>query len=794
MKRAIWSLLALLGSGAWAQSDRHVADSEAYYQRPLDALMQTQTQLKAEVGSRAGQRDALEATVPIDVITAEQLRSDGSADLGAVLSRLIAGLNLPRPSIADGTDHAPPLTLRGLNPDQVLVLVNGRRQHQTSLLHNNGTIGRGSSGVDLSTLPIALIERVEVLRDGAAAQYGSDAIAGIINIILKGFGAHSNANVRYGSTHAGDGVLKQVDVLHSLALPEDGFINLAAERRERAATNRALPDAANGGRMTTHFGDPDTQDSLLALNAELPRGDITAYVHGALDHRRSQAGAFFRGADDERNLPGRYPQGFLPVIAPHIDDASLSAGVRGLNARGLQWDASYSHGRNDYHFYVLNSLNRSLGDRSPASFDSGATHYSQHIFNLDLRQKLGQHHLAGGVEWRQERYRIARGEPASYQLGPESAWYPGAQGFGGFQPDNEVDARRHSLAAYLDAQVALRPGLTLDAAARAERFSDFGSTLDGKLALRLRPSDSWLLRGSVSTGFRAPSLSQSHFTSTATIRDGNELLQYGNLGVDHPVARALGATDLQAETSQHLTLGLVFQPSSALTLSADWFLTAIDDRILPTAYISAWSLGSLSPQAIEVLRQAHVDGVVFFTNALNTRTHGLDLRLDHQRALPGGLGLKLTAAYQRSSTRIHSSNAAPPVLGVTMNELVLDAFTRVTIEQGQPKDRLALWAKLQATGWCLSANLNRFGSYYSTAASTPVRFAAQWTLDTQWEASLGAGLRLALGATNLFNSRPAEWGATDDSVFGSGKIVPYSQYAPQGYNGRFVYARLTLDF
>ena len=794
MKRTALALLPLLINAAWAAQPRALSDSDTYYQQPLDALMQVQTQLKADVGSRAGTRDALEATVPIDVITAEQLLSSGSSDLSRALATLIPGFNAPRPSIADGTDHVTPITLRGLNPDQVLVLVNGKRLHQSALLHNNGTIGRGSSSVDLGTIPIRAIERIEVLRDGAAAQYGSDAIAGIINIILKGFGAQSGASVSYGQTSQGDGVVKQTDVFNAHPLAEDGFVNLTAELRDRGASNRALPDAANGNRLTTHFGDANAQDVLLALNAEVPRGDTSWYVHGSLNRRRSSAGAFFRSADDERNLPALYPEGFLPLIEPRIADLAFSTGFRGILTGGTQWDLSYTHGHNDYHFYVANSLNRSLGEASPTAFDSGGTRYTQQIVNLDLSQKFGPHNLAGGLELRQERYQIYRGDEASYVLGPEAAWYPGAQGFGGFMPGNEVDARRHNLAAYLDLKYEVHSGVTLDSALRAENYSDFGTTLDGKLALRVRPNDNWLLRSSASSGFRAPSLSQSNFTSTATIRDGNELLQFGSFGVDHPVAQALGATPLKPEKSQHLTLGVVYQPQSSLSLSADAFLTTIDDRIMPTTYISAWTLQDLSPQAVEALRLAHVDGAVYFTNAVSTRTSGFDLRLDYKRELADSSTLKLAGAYHRSSTHITRVNAAPGVLGVSMTDLILDAYTRVTMEQGQPEDSLKLWAKYETPRWDMVLNLNRFGRYSSTAASLPVSFAPQWTLDAQWTHRLAKAMRLTLGASNLLDSKPAEWGATDDSVFGSGKIVPYSQYAPLGYNGRYVYLRFGIDF
>lgn len=782
----------------WAACAAALADPPGprndWYELPLDELVRVQIPPQADVGSRDGAHSALDAIVPTDVYTAEQLQSVGQGGLAQVLAALVPGFNYPRPSIADGTDHAPPFTLRSLNPDQVLVLVNGKRLHQSALLHTNGTIGRGSSGADLNTIPLLAVERVEVLRDGAAAQYGSDAIAGIVNIVLKGYGHASQAQLGWGRTTAGDGLQRQAALFHATPLAGDGFINLTAELRDRGATNRAGPDALDGGRTNTHFGDADTQDVLLAWNAEVPRGDTSLYAHGHFNRRNSSAGAYFRRADDERNLPQLYPQGFLPRIEPRITDFAATLGAKGTWDSGTQWDLAYTGGFNDFHFHVANSLNRSLGASSPTAFDSGATALAQHTLNADLRRNFGPHTLSGGYEYRVENYRIRQGEPASWQLGPDSAWYPGAQGFGGFAPENEANAWRRSHALYLDLKYALAPQLVLNAATRAEHYSDFGSTLNGKLALRLRPAEHWLLRTSVSSGFRAPSLAQSNFTSTAMVRDGDSILQYGSYGVDHPVARALGATDLKPENSRHFTLGAVWQPTPRLTASVDGFVTDIRDRIMATGYIAGWNLAQLSPQALAILQQHQVDGATYFTNAVGTRTRGLDLRLDYKQELPQGRRWHLSAAFQHAATRITNVNRAPPVLGVDMTDLILDPFTRVTMESGQPCTAFKLWTQYSTPRYDLAFNLNRFGSYASTYGSIPVTFGARWTLDAQFSYHWDKNTTLTVGGTNVLNARPAQWGATDDDLAGSGKPVPYSQYAPFGYNGAAYYVRLGVRF
>ncbi len=787
-------LLASMTATAQASEEKAVKETNELYGRSLDELVHIETQAKADVGSRGGSRDALVAEVPIDVITAEQLESSGYTELGKVLSKLVPGFNIPRPSITDGTDHAPPFTLRGLNPDQVLVLINGKRQHQGSLLNMNGTIGRGSSGVDINAIPLRSIERVEVLRDGAAAQYGSDAIAGIINIILKGYGHKSSLTGTYGATFRGDGQMRQGDTFLSIALPEDGFVNLTAEARDRGATNRAGADARDNYRVNTHFGDADTQDYLFAVNAALPRGDTTFYLHGTLDRRLSSAGAFYRLKGDSRNIPQIYPDGFLPKIEPKLMDFSLSTGAKGILDSGVTWDLSYTLGYNEFQFYVNNSLNRSLGLATPTSFNSGSTTYLQQIINLDLAKKIGSHTIAGGLEYRRENYRIGSGDVASYTLGSFSDWAAGAQGFGGFMPENKVNVKRDNVAVYLDGKFGLLSWMNLDAAVRYENFSDFGSTVDGKLALRIRPTEDLLLRASASSGFRAPSLTQSNFTSTAMVRNGESIDRYGTFSVDHPVARALGATDLKPEKSWHATAGVVYQPLSNFSMSADYFFTYIGDRIMPTGYIAGWNLENLSPQAAAILKQSGVDGAVYFTNAISTRTHGFDLRMDYKHTFDSSSAIKLAGAYNRSMTKVAKVNTAPTILGVDMTSLVLDPNTRVTIENGQPVDSFKLWTKYESKLFDLVLNLNRFGGYSSTMGNDRVDFSALWTVDAEVTWHIMKHVNIAIGGENLLDAMPDTWGPTSDSITGKNKIVQYSQYSPIGYNGAYYYARLGIRF
>ncbi|TDQ38232.1 TonB-dependent receptor plug domain-containing protein [Thiopseudomonas denitrificans] len=768
--------------------------ADEYYQLPLEQLMQVETQAKARVGSLGGKRNALDAEVPIDVITAAELESSGHSSLTRALAALVPGFNAPAPSIADGTDHAAPFTLRGLNPDQVLVLVNGKRLHQSSLLHNNGTVGRGSSSVDLNIIPLAAISRVEILRDSASAQYGSDAIAGTINIILKGYGQPSQARMHYGQTGQGDGQNKLASLFHSIPLRGDGFINLTGAWRDRGRTNRAGRDMADGGRINTRFGDADSRDGSFLLNAELLRGDTTFYSHALYNRRHSRAGAYFRHADDDGNITELYPSGFLPKIAPKISDYSLTGGAKGIFNDGTDWDLSYTHGHNDFHFYVKNSLNASLGPTSPTAFDAGSTHYTQQALNLALSKKIGLHTLSYGYEVRQEHYRIRAGDRASYEQGTHGGINSpgGAQGFPGFSPDNEVSERRQTHSVYGDLNYRLSQRWTLDTAARLAHHNDFGSAFGGKLALRFRPIDNLLLRTSLNTGFRAPSLTQSHFSYTGSYRNtaNSAPTLWGNFAVDHPVSRALGAKKLKVEKSTHLSMGLVFQPTPNLTASLDGFVTDIHDRIMPTTYISADS----APAAKPVLDQYNIDGAVYFANALKTRTHGVDLRLDYNLDLKQDATLKLLSGYQYSKTRIKNVRQPAGMLGQDGNNIMLDTFNRVLVKQGQPADRINLHSKYSTRAYDLVFNLNRYGKYASTLDSNKVVFAAKWTLDAELAYHFGQALTLALGGLNLLDTMPDKWEDSGYPMSAADKVVPYSQYSPFGFNGRYYYMRAAYKF
>ncbi|MEO6239268.1 MAG: TonB-dependent receptor, partial [Vicinamibacterales bacterium] len=512
------------------------------------------------VGSRTVGADAQKA-VPVDVITQEQIASTGYSETAQVIQALAPSFNFPRPTITDGTDTVRPATLRGLGPDQVLVLVNGKRRHQSALVHLNGSIGRGSTGVDLNAIPVSAIERIEVLRDGAAAQYGSDAIAGVINIVLKGGVSGPAVTSKFGlskGSYAGnscasnglncqegdkidfsDGGLFDAGGSWGIAAGK-GSVTVSAEFRDHNRTNRASFDprdqvvAGDAGKSAVaqpnhRWGDPDTRDFMTFLNAQVPlnaKRTSFLYAFGGYSRRESNSAGFYRRALDVRNWPQIYPLGFLPEIQPLVIDGSGTVGVRGA-FRSWSVDASGGYGGNSFAFTIGNTLNVSLGPAIPPNktiFDAGTLKLGQFVGNVDLSRSFkvgtlpGPLNVAFGAEVRREQYQIVAGEPDSYRGGgvPNIAGGVaaiGAQVFPGFRPTNAVKESRHSQAGYVDVEGDFLPWLRLGLAGRAERYSDFGNTFDGKLTVRVQPTRQVVVRGGVSSGFRAPSLGQSFFSS-----------------------------------------------------------------------------------------------------------------------------------------------------------------------------------------------------------------------------------------------------------------------------------------
>ena len=811
------------------------------------------------VGARTS-RTATETPVPVDVITSQEMTETGVTEVNQMLATLEPSFNASHQAIADGSDHVNPASLRGLGPDQVLVLVNGKRRYSSALVHVNGTFGRGTVGVDLNAIPAAAIERIEVLRDGASAQYGSDAIAGVINIVLKRQTEHLDASSTVGTTPGGtalgditdkhDGDQVKADANYGFPIGDRGFLNVTAQYLDRGATNRAAPYSGNDiflgittqagtdsalrannltrQDFTMRVGQSAATEGMAFYNAVVPLGETAEfYSFGGVGHRDGVSAGFFRLPSQEgRVVPQLYPFGFLPEIHTVIDDQSAAAGVRGtIDA----WDVDFSltHGSNAFHFLVDHSDNASMGAASPTTFDAGRPSFNQTVANLDLVRPLGSPgglrsvSFVAGSEFRREEYRIEAGEEASWQLGnggsrpgidfdTTSTGAPkesGAQVFPGFQPSNQVDRTRNSLSVYggFESQVSER--ILLDVGGRLEHYSDFGGTVNGKVATRFQVVPALGLRAAASTGFRAPSLGQVWFNNVSNqfVIDAsgnlvpNRILTSNN---ESRVTQTFGVPPLKQETSVNLSVGLVARPASNWSLTADAYRITIADRIVISSQFqnSDPAVGAVVQRLLAPFQRLGVTTAQFFTNAVDTRTIGLDIVVTHSRTLAGGT-LSLTGSANFTKTEVERVNV-PQAMADTftagnlpaVRNILLNREDRNRLEDALPRNKGGLSARYARGRFAGLARATYYGTIYYRHPNGPAndeRFGAKTLFDLDLSYELRSGVRVALGGENLFNTYPDQQvHATNVSL---GRFV-YSRRVTQfGMNGGFYYARLLLS-
>lgn len=721
------------------------------YDESLENILNMKTELKVDVGSRSGAKNFLDSAVPVDVITYQQIEHSGLTSLTDILRYFIPGFNAPETSVADGSDHVRSFTLRGMGPDQVLVLVNSKRVHTSSLLHVNGTIGRGSSNVDLDTIAPNSIQRVEILRDGAAAQYGSDAIAGVINIILKGVGHKNSVSIHTGKRFKGDGEQLNVDAFISRALPYDGFFNITLQAKNQKQTNRS-------GDGITHVGIADAKNFIAVINTEVPQvGGLNLYANSIINYRDSKASAFYRDANATET-------GFLPQINAKILDYALTLGIKGELDGGVFWDFSNVYGMNEINYYLSDTKNYSLGISSPHSFDNGGLKFTQNTTNLDIKKNFDTLKLAAGLEFRYENYQIKEGEKDSYTNG-------GSQGFSGYAPYNAVNNIRTSYALYLDASYHISKAFFSELALRYEDFSDFGSSTNAKVALSYNLNSKLLFRTSTSTGFRAPSLAQSHYSHISSF--GGQI--QGTFKPQDPIAIALGAKPLKAEDSKHFTIGTVYQPTHDVAFTLDYFYIGVENRIMLSN-----EFNSPSPE---------VQKARFFTNAVDTRTEGIDIKFTDTYKIDANNMLDISLWYNYNINRIVKFNDA-----TTSRANSYEQLDRV--ENGQPKHNAKFLTSYKHNKLTTNLNLNYFGSYAQVIENKSYGFDSALTADLDIDYKISKLFNIALGAQNIFNVIPNKWKnlATSSSHYGYNDIKPYSRYSPFGYSGAYYYIRATLRF
>ncbi len=799
---------------AWSASAAHAQS------QPDDGQAKTLDQVIV-TGVRASHRTALESPVPVDVLTQDDLRAAGAVngELGQALATLLPSFNFPRQSNSGGSDHVRAAQLRGLSPDQVLVLVNGKRFHTSALVNTDTKIGRGTTPVDFNAIPISAIKRVEVLRDGAGAQYGSDAIAGVVNIILDDAPEGGEVTATGGAYHThfrpNDRDITDGDTGYAAAkwgtrLAGTGFFRFGLEANNHGSTNRAgydtVPDwladptpanLALRGQRNYAAGDPKAESYNGWLNSEVPlSGNATLYWFGTYTQRHSIGDNYFRYPDSSANVTSIYPDGFLPQSIGTDRDVQTAAGVRGLLG-DWRYDGSLNWGSNAFGYDLRDSLNASLGPESPTSFHIGSYRFNQGSVNGDFSRDFGVGSrvatLAAGVEYRHENFRTLPGDVASYAAGPYVDAPVGAQAGGGLQPQDAANLSRDVGAAYGELSSDVTEHIFVDAAARYEHYSDFGGNWSGKLSGRWEFAPGYALRAAYSNNFRAPSLSQIGYEATTTGYGADGKLVTGRiLSVNNPIAQGLGAQSLRPEKSRNASVGFTGQIDEHFDFSLDAYQIDIDHRVTLSETIDSPGLKDYILQHFGV---AGVQSVAFFTNAVDTRTRGVELVGNYRTPLAGG-GLLLTLAYSHNHTDIRHVMDTPAALAATgAGNVLFGVEERNTLTDAAPEQRGSFTANWSSTRWNLLGRVTRQGAVtrvfdFGDGYVPTQTYAARWQLDAEAEFKLTPQLSFAIGGYNLTNQYPTR---SNSDINYAGNF-PYDVISPIGINGAYWYGRVRYTF
>jgi len=790
---------------------------------PAIAGAQDATQLDTVIvtGTRAADRTVLESTSPVDVLTADDIRKAGviNGELGSALQALLPSFNFPRQSNSGGADHVRAAQLRGLSPDQVLVLVNGKRRHHSALVNTDSKIGKGTTPVDFNAIPVSAIKRIEVLRDGAGALYGSDAVAGVINVILETSQEGGAIEASYGAYHTDlkpigrtltDGQTGNLTANVGTALGENGgFLRVGLEYKNRASTNRAgfdqIPpwdqteaNLALQGKRNYVLGDGASKDINGWLNTELPFGDTgTFYAFGTYNQRDTEGANYFRYPDSDANWKEVYPQGYRPISEGENRDVQAVAGARGQWGE-WNYDGSLDFGQNDFTYRLRNSLNASLGPDSPTRFRTADYQYAQSVANLDLGRVFQQreditHSLGLGVEARHERYQTRPGDPASHAVGPYVDRPTGSQAGGGLTPQDATRLSREVASAYASVSSQIGEHFSSDIAARYEHHDDFGGELTGKLGLRYEFAPAFALRAALSNNYRAPSLAQIGYESTSTgYNAAGQLVQGRLLSVNNPIARGLGAVDLKPEKSLNTSLGFTSRLGDTVDVSLDLFQIDIDDRIALSESITGDALTDHVQQQFGV---AGLESASFFVNAADTRTRGAELVANWRHALGDGQ-LLLTGTWAYAKTELKNVLPTPSALQTLDPAYVLFGVEEGnTLTDATPRTRALVSASWSNDRWSLTSRVSRHGSAtrvfnFGDGFEPTQTYQAEWQLDAEAEYRITPQWSVALGGQNLTDNYP-DLSNEDIHYYGN---LPYDVLSPLGSNGAYWYGRVRYTF
>ncbi len=772
-------------------------------------------------GSRLQNRTTFDSAVPIDVFKLSDIEAvANSGELGQILQELTPAINMPRASSSGTSDSIRAIQLRGLAPDQTLVLVNGKRWHPNAVMDIEGLFP-GTVAVDLNAIPVDAVERIEILRDGAGAQYGSDAIAGVVNIVLKRGSGSGELHASFGENRSAfvpthrtivDGENRTLGADGSIPLGDSGFLRFGASYQNRGATNRSGPvsasfasfnstpaDLALDGQVLFQSGDPKVENTGVFYNAEWPLDNgAKLYSFATLNWRSTRGAAFYRYPGDPSNVPAIYPNGFRPVSTGSSRDLGWVGGGKGAIG-GWDFDISGRIGTNLFSYGLAHSLNASLGAVSPTQFHVADFVTSQAGLNVDLTRKIDAGLYAPavfslGAEWNDEHYHTGAGDPASYAAGANvsnafgEVIPPGSQGDSGLRPQDVVHLHRSLGAAYAELESDVTSRLLLDLAVRYSNYSDYGSSTTGKFSVRYKLTENFLVRGSLSNSFRAPALAQTgiRFAVLNFNSSGTGLLNNVWLPPNDPLAQLLGAHPLKAETSTNATVGLAWRAAGGWSTTLDFYQIKIANRITPTTQITSFTLPAQNYMSANGLTD--IGSVQYLTNSLDTTTRGYDLVIANDTRVSEG---KLHASLAFNRNYLHEDRERNPTnLGGTV---------LIPLEYGSPATKLVLSGEYDTDHWGVHAGATRFGTVYAFSfdstlptinGSNVQRYAPEWSIDLEGRWHVGNGLTFSLGGTDVFNRYP------DQTVAGSnyGGALPYNYAHPLGINGAYYYVALRKRF
>lgn len=861
-------------------------------------------------GTRGLPRSKIESTVPVDVLDLKTLITElPQTNITDILNNIAPSFNSTTQTVADGTDHIDPATVRGLGPDQTLVLVNGKRRYTSALVNVNGTMGRGSVGTDLNAIAAAGIDRIELLRDGAAAQYGSDAIAGVLNVQLNRDVNKGRAILSYGSnmttyqsfTHANSGNFPQgIDPVYvdnrvtdgqkvntslnygfQIGKTKESFVNVTVNYDQREPTirsgertgdidNRRSGDSASNALLSQlgvtrdffqmRVGQSRTSNIQGIINGALKtKGSSEFYFYSILGQRNGNSAGFYRMPFQSTNIPAIYPKGFLPQISSTIGDISIGTGLKG-KLGSWNYDLSNVYGQNSFSFLIENTLNVSAWYNNASTqneFDAGKLSFRQNTTNFDISKNISNKwktNLAFGAEYRFENYKQEQGEEASWgnymrrtngqvnlisgtpttvRLADNTTGIPagGSQVFPGFRPDNSMDKNRGSVALYTDIEFEPVNKLLFDAALRYENYSDFGDNLSWKIAGRFKATDQFSIRGSASTGFRAPALQQRFLTKTSTVFQGGIAFDDATLPNNSKAAELLGIPSLRPEISQSFSLGTTFK-AKGLTLTIDGFTTKITDRIILTDAFQGRNGGTPQEQEIyNILLLNNASRGVFMANATDLRTSGVDAIIAYNFKLSKNQSLKIESASTFTERKILGKTKVSDKL-VGRDATYMSPINKATLVDGNPKMKSSFLVTYRAGKF----NANLRNTYFGTVTHIEGGGATNWFFvqelggkvitDLTIGYKLSKTLRLSAGANNLFDVYPdrliaskgsykrldvvvgsptydqfvetrtaKERNVVNNNAVTSNNQFNYSRRVTQiGMNGRYVFARIQLDF